>query len=120
PGEIDGLVEIILLDIRQQQGLGRPARIDRSSRPADAVIGTLAKREPAEGAVIVVQRQADLMEIVLAFHAIGRLADLLNCWKQKTHKNSNDGDDYQQFDERETGSSTDHEKPSRLEKITKR
>jgi hypothetical protein len=48
-----------------------------------------------------VDRQAELLEIVRAFHPGGRLPDFLNGRKQKPDEYRDDGDDHQQFDQRE-------------------
>ena len=49
--------------------------------------------------------QAELFEMIRALHATRRLARRLNGRQQQGHQNSNDGDDNQQFDEREASCS---------------
>jgi hypothetical protein len=50
--------------------------------------------------VIVVQRHAELLEVVLAARAAGRFAGGLNRRQQQANQNANDGDHDQQFDQR--------------------
>ncbi len=47
------------------------------------------------------QRQADLLEVVGALDAPRRLACLLHRRQQQANQHADDGDDYQQFDQRE-------------------
>jgi hypothetical protein len=51
--------------------------------------------------VVILQRQAELFQIVLALRAPGRFTRLLHGRKQQGHQHSDDGDDDQQFDQRE-------------------
>ena len=48
--------------------------------------------------------QANLLEIVLAFHAVGRLANFLHGRQQEADEDRDDGDDDEQLDEREAWS----------------
>jgi hypothetical protein len=48
-----------------------------------------------------VERQSKLLEIVLALGAAGSLARLLNRREQKPDEHANDGNDNQEFDQRE-------------------
>ena len=57
-----------------------------------------------EGVVIIVQRQADLLEVVRTAHAIGGLAHLLHGGEEQTNQDGDDGNHDQQFDEREAAS----------------
>jgi len=52
-----------------------------------------------------VHRQSQLLEVIAALHTACRLARGLHGRQQKRHKNSNNGNDYQQFHERETATS---------------
>ena len=49
--------------------------------------------------MVVVERQAQLLQVVLALCATCSLAGLLNCWQQECDQNCNDGDHHQQFDQ---------------------
>ena len=53
-------------------------------------------------AVIGVQRQPQLFEVVGATGAPRRRAGLLNRWEQHRHQQTNDGDHDEQFNERES------------------
>src|SRR5262249_53153432 len=55
----------------------------------------------AEGALEVVGGQGDLLEVVLALHAGGGLADLLDGGQQQTNQDGDDRDHDEQFDQRE-------------------
>src|SRR5262249_31180613 len=64
--EVEAVEEVPLLDEHQELALGRPAGVDGGPQQDRLVAGTLAERENAQGAVIVVRRQADLLEVVVA------------------------------------------------------
>ena len=51
---------------------------------------------------VVVDGQADLLHVVDALGAAGRLAGRLHGWQEQRDQDGNDGDDDQQFDEGET------------------
>src|SRR5262249_9069564 len=53
-------------------------------------------------AVEIVQGQAELLEVVLAADAGGRLSDLLHRGQQDAQQDGDDGDHHQQLDQRET------------------
>ena len=61
-----------------------------------------AGRQHVVDVVEIVQGQADLLEVVLAFVPGGGLADLLHGRQQQPDQDGDDGDDHQQFDQRET------------------
>jgi len=46
--------------------------------------------------------QRNLLQVVLAAHAVGCLTHLLHRWNQKADQNRDDGDHHQQFDQRKT------------------
>ena len=52
------------------------------------------------------QGESDLPDIVGTLGAAGRFANLLNGGEQQPHQNANDGDYYQQFNQREAGMMT--------------
>src|SRR5262249_3680778 len=72
--EVVLLVQIVLLDIGQD--IDRPVR--STGGGAAPTIGDAAGRELAVGIVVVVQGEADLLEVIGAAHPAGRLADLLH------------------------------------------
>ncbi len=49
--------------------------------------------------MVIVNRQADLLEIVLALRPAGRFAGLLDSGQQQGNQHGNNGDDDEQFDE---------------------
>jgi hypothetical protein len=55
--------------------------------------------------MMIVERDAKLLEIVRALHAAGRLARGLHGGQEQGNQDTDDGDYHQQFNERETGSS---------------
>jgi hypothetical protein len=57
------------------------------------------------GVVVVVQRQAELFEVVLALRPVGRLAHLLYGGQQQPDQDGDDGDDNEQLDEGEPAAS---------------
>src|SRR5262245_21920117 len=57
-------------------------------------------RECVVRRVVVVQAEADLLEIVGALHPVGGLPDLLNGREKQADQDRDDGDDDEEFDER--------------------
>ena len=53
--------------------------------------------------MIIVECQANLLEIVGTADAVGRLADLLHRGHEQAHQECDDRNDDQQLDEREAG-----------------
>jgi hypothetical protein len=53
----------------------------------------------------MVQGQPDLLTIVLALRPASGLASLVYGWKQKRNQDADDGNHYQQFDQRKTTTS---------------
>jgi hypothetical protein len=51
--------------------------------------------------MVAVHSQSNLLEVVTATHATRGFPSRLNRRKQESHQNANDGDDDQQFNERE-------------------
>ena len=88
-GEVDRLVDVVLLDVGQDRGVYGEA------------LGITAGGKLPGRRVVVVQCQADLLQVVRALHASGRFADLLHGGKQQADQDRDDGDDHEQFDERE-------------------
>src|SRR5262245_9416379 len=69
--------------------------------------------------VDVVAGEAHLLEVVGGLHASGGLADLLNGWEQETDEDRDDGDHYQQLNERE-GATTRHVRMGKHRRDTQR
>ncbi len=64
--------------------------------------GNIPRGERAVRIVIVVHRQADLLQVVEARRAAGRLAGLLHGGQKQGNQNADDGNYHQQLDEGET------------------
>src|SRR5262249_38771335 len=86
-GEIVLLIEDILFEIGKNVDGPR------------GVFGDGARREAAERFMVVVQGQADLLEVIAAAHAVGGLPDLLHGRQQQGDQDAND---HQQLDQGET------------------
>src|SRR5262249_18530392 len=80
---------ILLLEVRVQEEHKGEAR----SRPRQWPVILGAEGKLLVGAVVVVQGQADLVEIVLAFEAVGGLADFLDGREQNADQDRDEGDD---------------------------
>jgi hypothetical protein len=52
--------------------------------------------------VVILERQADLLEIVRALHPPRRLACLLHCRQQQGDQHANNGNHHQQLHQRKT------------------
>ena len=64
--------------------------------------GPRPKRQALKRVVIVLQRQANLLEMVAALHAAGGLAGGLHGGQQQRDQHADDGDHHQQLDKSET------------------
>src|SRR5262249_53109810 len=62
-----------------------------------------ARRELVVRAVVVLGGEAELLEVVLAAHAVGGLADLLHRGQKQADQDRDDGNHHQQLDQREAG-----------------
>lgn len=95
--ESDLLVRIGLFEVWQETSVNRP-------RPANGKLCRLrvAKtgRQELMHIEIVVNRQAELFEMIPALNATGGFTRLLNGGQQQSYQNSNDGDDHQQLQQR--------------------
>ena len=109
-GSVIGSSKLIALEIgallQLAEHLGRPSpagtQLDR--RRAAALQGAdVSGREEVVDAVIVVHRQADLLQVIQALRAPGRLARRLHGRQEQGDQHADDGDHDQQFDQRETG-----------------
>src|SRR5262249_47821079 len=69
---------------------GNPVDVGRGRPPLPAPRG-----EVPQPVVVVVEGQADLLEVVGALDAGGGVADLLHCRQQKAHQDGDDGNDDQ-------------------------
>jgi len=73
-------------------------------------VSPLRVRQHAEGVVHIVERQAHLLEVVRRLHACGGLADLLHGGDEQADEDGDDGDHYQQLDQREAAERSEEAK----------
>ncbi len=101
--EIDLVVDIALFQVGQQEGRPAPSgpHVVVGGAVGVGVAIQVAGRKVLVGVVILVQRQADLLEVVDALAACGGLAHLLYRRQQEADQHADDGDYYQELDERE-------------------
>jgi hypothetical protein len=91
--EIDLAKEVVLLQPGQRMSGPAPARAGVVA--VGIVPGEVARRKPSEGAVVAVQRNADLIETARALHASGGLADFLHGGQQQADEHGDDGNHHQ-------------------------
>src|SRR5205823_1785621 len=69
-----------------------------ASQPGCAITvdaGAVRRRKRQKLVMMIVQRQADLLAVVLALGSERRLTDLLNGWEKQADQDRNDCDDHQ-------------------------
>src|SRR5439155_21408011 len=90
-----GEPHVVLLDIRKNRHLPRAVA---------AIVGIVGglRRQPSEVVVIAVHGEAELLEVVAAFHAVGRLADFLNRRQKQADQDRDDRNDHQKLNKRKT------------------
>ena len=91
--EVDRVVHVGQIQMRQQRHREAPSGPIRN--------GPAAHGERGVDVVVVVERQTDLLQVVLALHAAGRLARLLHGGKQQSNQQGDDGHHDQQFNQGE-------------------
>ena len=52
--------------------------------------------------VVIVECQSELLQVILALRTASCLASLLHCWQQQGHKNGDDRNHHQKFDQRKS------------------
>ena len=82
--------------------LGAPAHPGCARQDVAGPVPTSRQREDVVGRVVVVQRQADLLQVVDALGAAGGLAGRLHGGQQQADQDPDDRDDHQQLDQRES------------------
>ena len=105
-GVVDGWSPPIWGRIRARQLRGSLAGRPRPTAVAGSGLITPPERERAVGVVVVVQGQADLLEVVDALGAAGGLAGRLHGRQQQADQDGDDRDHHQQLDQREAPSSS--------------
>ena len=88
--------------IPQPLKIGLPARSKVTTQPSGRV---------PTAVVVVVDRQADLLEVVGALDAAGRLAGRLHGRQEQGDQHGDDRDDHQQLDQRETTTLAHYQNP---------
>src|SRR5262249_50739244 len=97
-GEVDRVEHRTLLDLGQQVRRRRPLV------PGPLEVVTAGER--VDGRDVVVDGQADLLQVVDALHPAGGLACGLHGGQQQPDQDGDDGDDDQELDQRETAAAT--------------
>jgi hypothetical protein len=90
---IDQPLEIGLFDLRQQPGLHRPSVADHVSWEESR------RGESTICVVIIMECQADLLEIICTTNSSGRLPGSLHGWQQQSDQDSNNRNHNQQLDQ---------------------
>ncbi len=94
-------VNIILLDVREQNGRGRLRHVNGAG--AAGRIALAGVRQLGVRALEIVDGQADLLQVVLASAAGGGVADLLDRGEEQADQDRDDRDHDQQLDQRKRG-----------------
>src|SRR5262249_45829677 len=103
---VAGPEDVVLFDVGEQpgeEGVG-VGPLERDGRGRDElVVGAVGAGggQKAGGVVDVVGGDGDLLEVVLAPHAGGGLADLLDGGQEQADEDGDDGYHHQQLDQRE-------------------
>src|SRR5205814_1822005 len=91
-----------LFDVGQDTGDPGPPRRSRRGAVGGPAVGELRRvgREPLVRADVVVDGDAELLEVVLTLRVGRRLTHLLYGGHEQADENGDDGDDYQQLNQR--------------------
>ena len=107
-GEVAVVVEVLLLDERQQLdkktavALGFASYRNAIEIRDGAARVRVAHRKPVPNVVVSVQGDAELFQIVGALRHAGRLTGRLHRRQQQSNEDADDRDDDQEFNQRET------------------
>ena len=97
--QVDASAGVALFDVIENAAVDAPGAVAGREYRVDR--GVHARRIQAEGGFVIVDGEAELLEVVLALRPGGGLAHLLNRREQQSNQDGDDGDDDEQFDERE-------------------
>src|SRR5262249_42875230 len=104
----DLLEQVVLLHVRQDVEVEAPFVIDPAALPvpggivaAPGRVHVAPRRDRAVGVVVVVDGEGELLEVVGAAYAAGRLAHFLDGGDEQADEDGDDGDHHQQLDQRE-------------------
>ena len=103
-GKIDLLKGRTLIELRKQHGSPAPSRALIVSHTG--VGGNIPRWEHSMEIRVTVNRQPDLLQVITALGATGRVTSLLHRREQQGNENSDNGDHHQQFNQRECPLST--------------
>ena len=93
-------VQVVLVEIGE--GFDPPVSAVGPAAAASIHSEVKADGEAALGIVVVMHRERQLLEVILAGCAVGGLAHLLDGWQQQAHEHRNHGDHNQQLDQGES------------------
>ncbi len=94
PVEIERIVERLLLDEGQDRMVAGEVHVDLSDATVDG------RREDPAGTLVVVHRQAELLQVVQTLCTSSGLSGRLDRRQEQGDQNSNDRDHDQELDER--------------------
>ena len=99
--EVDRVEDLLLFELREHRRLGTPV-VPGAGRVH--VVGGQRRphREHVLRGVVIVHSHADLLEVVQALRAAGRLARRLHCGQQERDQDRDDSDHHQELDQGET------------------
>ena len=104
--EVEGIEQPRLLHVGRQASERAPTIVAlRQGRVGGPDRGDRSQRVRTDRALVIVDRDADLLEVVDALRAAGGLSRRLHRGEQERDQDRDDGDDHQQFDEGECASS---------------
>ena len=110
--EIVGLIEPALFQVGKNQDhpvgaiFGNVGDDPGTARTLAGRRGVVARRQCPQGVVMTVQGDADLLQVVCALGAAASLASALNGRQENPDQCSDDGNDHQEFHERETAAAS--------------
>jgi hypothetical protein len=91
----------------EQQGSPTPSGTDVFTIGISGIPRTdVPTRKDFKRIMVVVESQANLLEVVLALRPAGRFPSLLNRWQEQRNQDTDDRDDNQQFNQRKPTGST--------------
>src|SRR5262249_33854757 len=117
--QVHGVVDGGLLQVRRQVRQHAPGEeVRRRRRVGGVEVRHRARRQDAVDALVVVQGEAELLQVIGAAHACGGLAHLLHGGEQEADEDGDDRYHHQQLDQREAATtSRSHEEPPRRNDI---
>ncbi|OYV85460.1 MAG: hypothetical protein B7Z73_13535 [Planctomycetia bacterium 21-64-5] len=93
--QVEQLLRVRLLQVGQQKDIGRKT----AALVGNRFTAQPARRKGADGRMIVGQRQADLLEVIVAVGAARGFAGGLHRRQQQRDQQTDDGDHHEQLDQ---------------------